>query len=495
MRHSLKAILLASLVFAAPLGALASETTGGATGGATGGSSAKNDGNTCNYRDRLKQMESGGKYDIGNNSGYDFRGAYQFGRKALIDTKYMDQSGKWLGRDGIWTETQFRQNPWVQEKAQAEFEQKQDKYAKDEGLEKYIGQQAPGCSAGTKITQEGIRGMVHLVGAGGASSYLSSGGVCGRAKDTGLKHNTVDGTKGANPTCARKYLCALSSCQSIEKDMNKKTCDVTMPMIEAISCSNYSGELKSLCEYAQPALMTRAECNAAETWAEAAPKGPQKESCEGQTFGPGTGSWSYVLACSYASEGVADNDGVENPKQLGPTNDPQCMQSLRGMGVEFKELGQVSNGSYGGTTCIIENAVSLRGTAIPYGANLTMTCDTAKAMENFGQKMKNLGVTGYYGIGSTRGCGPKRDKRGNLAGTITEHALGRAVDISGFYYRGKKVSFGAIHNPSSYDGMIAIQAKNAACSTFNLVLSPTYAQYSGTFVHFHLEQSRMKGCR
>jgi len=483
MRKGLRVALLLSLALAGSHVAHAGlESSPGAGGGGT--NSTKGGDSECNFRDVLGKRESGGRYNADNNRGY--IGKYQMGRSALIDTGYMDKAGRWKGKDGIWTAAQFKANGTVQEKAQGEWESKLDSYTK--GLDKYIGQPIPGC--GKPLTKEGIRAAAHLVGPGGASSYLQSGGVCGKAGG-GLKYNTTDG----NGTCAREYMCMTSGCSPVEKDMSKKTCDVTMPMIEAISCSNFTGEIKSLCEYARPALMTRAECNAAETWAQAAPKGPQKESCEGQTFGPGTGSWSYVLACSYASEGVADNDGVENPKQLGPTNDPQCMQSLRGMGVEFKELGQVSNGSYGGTTCIIENAVSLRGTAIPYGANLTMTCDTAKSLENFGQKMKSLGVTGYYGIGSTRGCGPKRDKRGNLAGTITEHAKGRAVDISGFYYRGKKVSFGALHNPSSYDGMIAVQAKNAACSTFNLVLSPTYAQYSGTFVHFHLEQAGMRGCR
>jgi hypothetical protein len=267
-----------------------------------------------------------------------------------------------------------------------------------------------------------------------------------------------------------------------------------MPMIEAISCSNYTGALQTFCQQTKPALMTRQECASAEAMSKEAPKGPNKEKCEHLTFAAGTGSWSFALACSYASEAVADGDGAANPG--GPVSDPACMEKLKGMGVDFTTIGQMANGSYGGKTCTIENAVSLRGTAVPFGANLTMTCDMAVAMEQFGQKMKGLGATSYYGIGSTRPCGPMRDKGGNKPNTITEHALGRAVDISGFVSGGQKISMGSIHKPATPAGTLAIAAKQAACSTFRGVLSPTYAGYVGTFVHFHVEWGALDGvCR
>lgn len=88
-----------------------------------------------------------------------------------------------------------------------------------------------------------------------------------------------------------------------------------------------------------------------------------------------------------------------------------------------------------------------------------------------------------------------RDKGGNKPGTITEHALGRAVDISGFMIGGRKVSFGNIHKPATADGALAVQAKQLACSTFRGVLSPTYSGYIGTFVHFHVEWGKFSGCR
>jgi hypothetical protein len=167
------------------------------------------------------------------------------------------------------------------------------------------------------------------------------------------------------------------------------------------------------------------------------------------------------------------------------------------MGVQFDTLGTVQNGAYGGVTCSIQNAVALTGTAIPFGARLQMTCDMAIAMEQFGQKIKGMGVTGYYGIGSTRECGPMRDKGGNKPGTITNHALGQAVDISGVIVGGRKISMGSFVNaPGTPDGALTAQLKAVACSTFRGVLSPSYSGYVGVYVHFHVEWGKANGmCR
>jgi len=444
----------------------------------------------CDYNERIGKMESGGNDKIVNEFGY--AGKFQMGKAALIEAGYRRKDGSWTGVNGITSMEQFLASPAAQADAMQRYTNAQLGYLKNLGVLGSIGQSAPGC--GVAVTQGGILAGAHLVGPGGMKSFFKSGGFCGKAGQVApngyrLEYSTTDGYN----TCAKKYVCALSGCQDIQKDMSKKTCEVTMPMIEGISCSNFSPSLQGFCQTYRPYLMTRGECNSAEEMAEGARKGPNKEQCENLSFGVGTGSWSFVLACSWAGDFVADQDGKSNPN--GPVSDPACIENLRGMGVDFDVLGQVNNGSYGGRTCTIENAVSLRGTAVPFGAKLTMTCDMAIAMEKWGQQLKGIGVTGYYGIGSTRECGPMRDKNGNKPGTITEHALGRAVDVSGVIVGGRKVSMGAIHAPITPDGVIAVQAKQLACGTFRGVLSPTYAGYIGTFVHFHVEWGKFNGCR
>jgi hypothetical protein len=482
-------VALALSVAASSVSIAQTASTGGSTSGTSSTSGAANE---CSYNQQLAKHESGGSGGYQAVTG-SYAGKYQMGTSALIDTGYKNKSGGWTGKNGINSQADWLANGPVQEQAQQQMVALQDKYTK--GLQGYIGQPIPGC--GKPLTQEGLRAAAHLVGAGGAESFLKSGGQCGKAGN-GLQYNTTDG----NNTCAGTYMCNMSGCTPVQKDMSKKTCDVTMPMIEAISCSNFPAEMQSFCQQALPALMTRGECTSAESWAEKAPKGPNKEACENMSFSRGTGSWSFVLACSWAQEAPADGDGRggssgsgQNAGGTGPVSDPACMQKLKGMGVQFDQIGQYTNGSYNGKTCVIQNAVAYRGSAIPFGAKLTMTCDMAIAMEKWGQQMQGIGATSYYGIGSTRPCGPMRDNTGNIPGTITEHALGQAVDVSGFVMGGRKVSMGALLQPGTADGALAAAAKAAACSTFRRVLSPTYAKYLGSYVHFHVEWASQGKCR
>lgn len=501
--RSLLSTIFSSIVLAT---AMMPATSAYADEGAAGGGKVVSE-NTCNYEDILKKFESNGKYTADNGMG--FLGLNQWGSKALEQMGYLKPgSGKsdystynpvnWTGKDGINNADDFKNSHSVQDALKKAYSDQQMREVGSVGSGA-IGSSLPQSGCGN-LTEGGLRMGLNLIGSGGMQDYIKSGGFCGSAGSTAPNGYTLKNkTQDKSGTCASKWVCAGNTCSVITADMNKKTCSVVMPMIEAISCSNFTGQSLALCQQAKPYLMTRAECADAEKMSEAAKKGPNEEKCKNQTFGPGTGSWSYVLACSYASSVVADQDGEQNPSspQSGAVSDPACMQRLKGMGVQFDTLGTVQNGSYGGTQCVIENAVAVSGTAIPFGARMTMTCDMAVALEQFSQKIKGLGVSGFYGIGSTRPCGPMRDKGGNKPGTITNHALGQAVDISGVLVGGRKVSMGAFVNaPGTPDGALTAQLKSIACSTFRGVLSPSYVGYIGTYVHFHVEWGKANGmCR
>lgn len=439
-------------------------------------------------KEAIAKLESAGSGGYSAVNKFGFLGKYQIGEGKLQDTgyavkdgNYKDNKFKWTQKAyqkwGIRTNQDFLNNHAAQEAIYNEVRAKSLSYMGS--AKNALGKSLP---CGGTITEETLMAGGQL-GEAKVQAYFAAGMKC-----------TGSATNDGNGTCVEKFMCAVNGCNHIQKDMSKKTCEVTMPMIEAIDCSNYSGSIVGFCNKYKPFLMTRAECEDAESMAEEAEKGPQEEQCENQSFGPGSGSWSYVLACSYAGEFEADQDGMSTISSF--VSDPECMNKLKGMGVDFNQLGQVQNGSYGGTTCIIENAVSLSGSPyIQWGAKLTMSCDTALAMVDFDQKMKGIGATGYYSVGSTRACGPKRNASGNIAGTITEHALGRAVDIGGFIAGGQKISFGAIHQPLSPEGVLAVQAKSFACSSFRLVLSPSYKKYANKYSHFHLEQAGMSGCK
>lgn len=469
---------------------------------------------SCNVEAMKAKFESrgSGDYMADNNKG--FVGKYQMGAQALEDMGYLKPGSSrnadgsinyratydpsnWTGKDGIFSAQDWMSNSSVQDAVEPLWQARQASYALSETKNAIAsGAQIPGGCG--QMTQGAYLMGAQLVGQGGVNEFLKSGGFCGKKGQTSasgytLKSNTTD----ANGTCAQKYMCAGSSCSTVNKDMSKKTCGPTMQMINGISCANFSGETAAFCLKTKPYLMTQGECDSAEAMAEKEPKGPNKEKCENLTFGPGTGSWSFALACSWAQEVVADQDGMDNNLQQanGPVSDPACMQKLQGMGVQFSQLGQVSNGTYGGTSCFIENAVSLSGTAIPFGKTITMACDTAVAIENLSNQIKGFGVTGYSSdIYAIRECGPKIDKRGPIPGTITGHARGWAIDFSGVKVGGRDVPMASIHAPNTADGQIALQVKAAACANFKLVLSPTYKMYVGKYVHNHVEWGNQNGC-
>jgi hypothetical protein len=464
---------------------------------------------SCDVEALKSKFESAGSgsYQADNKKG--FIGKYQMGAEALEDMGYLKKGASklgsratynpanWTGKDGINSAIDWKNNTAVQEKVEPLWQKVQQGYMLSTTKQAVAsGSQIPGgCGS---MSLNAYKMGASLVGQGGVESFLKSGGFCGKKGQTApngyvLEYATTDDFD----TCAQKYMCAGSSCSTVEKDMSKKTCVPTMQMIDGISCSNFSGATAAFCQKTKPYLMTQGECDSAEAMAEKEPKGPNKEKCENLTFGPGTGSWSFALACSWAKEVVADQDGMDNNLQqpTGPVSDPACIQNLQSMGVQFRSSGQVPNGTYGGTSCFIENAVSLSGTALPFGKTMTMACDTAVAMEKMSQQLKGIGVTGYTSdIASLRECGPKRDDRGNIPGTITGHARGWAVDWGGFIYNGQAVSMAQVRNPSAPYYAIATQVKAIACANFKLVLTPTYANYT-KFGHNHVEWGNQNGCR
>jgi hypothetical protein len=134
-----------------------------------------------NYNDFLRALgyrESGGQYGIVNKYGY--LGKYQMGEAALKDAGYYkgdytrknDWIGEWTGKDGVWSKEDFLRSPRAQERAIREFHRKMWKYIKALGLDRYIGRVV----RGIYITESGLLGGAHLLGAGNLKKFLYSNG-------------------------------------------------------------------------------------------------------------------------------------------------------------------------------------------------------------------------------------------------------------------------------------------------------------------------------
>jgi len=135
-----------------------------------------------NYRDFLRALgyrESGGRYWIENRYGY--LGKYQMGEAALKDAGYYkgditrrnDWIGEWTGKDGIWSKEDFLRNPRAQENAIREFHRKMWRYITALGLDRYVGKVV----RGIVITESGLLGGAHLLGAGNLKRFLKSNGA------------------------------------------------------------------------------------------------------------------------------------------------------------------------------------------------------------------------------------------------------------------------------------------------------------------------------
>jgi hypothetical protein len=440
----------------------------------------------------IAQAESAGNPSAVNSLGY--LGKYQVGEAKLIDTgwavgapgastSFDNKNIIWSDKAhqaGIYSTQDYLNNVAVQDQVKGEIDAWNSNQLSS-AAKGMIGQNVDcsgfGGSASTPLTMSMlVQGS--QFGAGKVNAWAASGGNC----TSGVNSATNDG----NNKCVTWGMCHAANCSDIQKDMSKKTCSVVMPMIQAISCSNYTGENLSLCLQARPFLMTQAECDSAETWAQAAPKGPNKDKCENSTFGPGTGSWSFALACSWASDAVADQDGQSNPSPVMPT-DPACLQKLTAMGVPHTTQGTTQNGSHGSQNCVITDMVTSSGLAIPFPAPMKMDCNLAIAIETFSQKIKALGVTGYYGTSTLTECRGIRNKSTSNGTTASWHGFGKAFDFSGVIVGGRQVSMGNVNNPGTPDGIIATQVKAIACSTFSGVLTPSWAMYKGTYSHNHVD--------
>ena len=131
------------------------------------------------FLDALAKKESGGNYLAFNKYGY--AGKYQMGEAALIDSGYYRKNGKYnndwtgtfLGKDNVYSITDFLNSPKAQENAQIAFKKRQWLYLKAVGATQYQGR----IINGFKITASGLLAGAHLKGAGGVIEYLKSNGI------------------------------------------------------------------------------------------------------------------------------------------------------------------------------------------------------------------------------------------------------------------------------------------------------------------------------
>lgn len=460
------------------------------------------------YLSKLGASEASNRYDIRGGAGNNFLGRYQMGASALVDAGYARPGStnlsniQWTGKDGVGSINDFLSNSAIQDKAYNTYASANWGYAKNAGFDKYVGQRLPD---GTVVTESSILFAMQF-GSVRVGNYFQSGGQCNKSssdgngvcvgeylrRGSGYDISAITGnmsSSGGASTCDNP---AQAQNTPWDGDKTSKTCDPTVRMLQSIDCSAYPPALMGFCQAYKPLQMTMPECQAAERYAEnAPPSGQHKDMCERQTFGDGTSSWSYVLACANVPTPPNAPGDASKTTALGTGDDPACIQRLEARGIQFSSLGKVSNGFYGGQQCIVPNAVRYRGHAVPLGSTLTMDCSLAERLEDFGEIMKGMGVTGYKNLGSLSHCRGINTSRVTGGAKLSLHGTGHAIDISAFEINGQMTPTSRYFSDTStrplFDRIV-----QTACTTFTGVLAFRY--YRGRYGHIHFQVKEATRC-
>jgi hypothetical protein len=120
------------------------------------------------FSKKLGFLESRNNYKAVNSLGY--LGKYQFGGAALIDLGYKTNKHKWTCKHKICSKQDFLNNKKIQEKALIKWVSILKKYLKSKGSYRYIGKKFKNI----KITEWGLIGASHLVGAGAVNKMLKT---------------------------------------------------------------------------------------------------------------------------------------------------------------------------------------------------------------------------------------------------------------------------------------------------------------------------------
>lgn len=168
-----------------------------------------------------------------------------------------------------------------------------------------------------------------------------------------------------------------------------------------------------------------------------------------------------------------------------------CFKALDDAGILYTPLQDEARGE----SCGLYDALTLDQTMTPYSATLQMTCAEAAALYTWERHVARplaIDLLGSpiarietYGSFSCR----------NIAGTRrrSEHALGNAVDISGFRLEdGRLIDVKTYWNTHSKEGKFLRRVHNGACDVFSVTLGPDYNAAHAD--HFHMDMGSGRAC-
>jgi len=193
---------------------------------------------------------------------------------------------------------------------------------------------------------------------------------------------------------------------------------------------------------------------------------------------------SILVAFSLAA---CDEDRQAEAKRSAPFGMPaeQCIARLQERGVSFEPLASVGDGG----ACTIRTPVTLSAMTAALNRPATLGCPLAVRFEEFERQILQPLAIRYFGQPVKRihhyGAYACRNQRGGNAGRLSEHAVGRAIDIAAF----ELIDGSIIRVKQDWNGLgrrsrFLRNISREACALFHVVLTPNHDAAHQDHLHF-----------
>ena len=198
-----------------------------------------------------------------------------------------------------------------------------------------------------------------------------------------------------------------------------------------------------------------------------------------------------LLVAGCASPQPAPSQATPAPSTALPAE--QCLAELDARGVRYRLAAvPVSSGP-----CSVENPVRVTATAVPWNQPAVLTCALAARVNRFLAEAAEPLARRYLATDIARldhvGAYSCRPVEG-MAGRWSEHASGRALDVSGFLMKdGERVTVEHDWRAGGPRSAFLHALAKRACDYFNVVLTPDSDKLH--YNHFHLDIGRWRLCQ
>lgn len=197
----------------------------------------------------------------------------------------------------------------------------------------------------------------------------------------------------------------------------------------------------------------------------------------------------FIAGCASPQPAASLAVPASGPALVGE----QCLADLDARGVRYRVAAvPVSTGP-----CSVENPVQVTGAGVTWNQPAVMTCALADRVDRFlieaveplarrylRTKIARLDHFGAYSCRSVDG----------MAGRWSEHASGRAIDVSGFLMKdGERISVEHDWRLGGPRGEFLHAVAKRACDYFNVVLTPDSDKLH--YNHLHLDIGRWRLCQ